>query len=643
MSVRSADISEVGTSSAPPVMAPPSLQLVVTFSTLKIRCEPLQLYRSVLEKYNSNSRRDGFLGLADSGSDGGGVRGYSIFILLEELMHRLFVEIHGRAPRPEETPKPCDHFDLIAGIGTGGLIAIMLGRLRLDLETCKDVYVRMTKRVFETDKRIAGIPYRSTLFKASKLEEAIMECVKEHTVYDDEGNDTLGNAQVTSPGPGTPISATSSGPPNGPRRSQSSASRASVVSPMSRGVYSDGAWGNPNALLYDTRENRTKTAVAAVYKGTPLTGSSILLRSYDSRNEPIVERRCTIWQAGRATCATALAFKPIQVGQSIFLDEGASKYNPSPQILDEATINEWPGREVGAFVSIGTGKRPPGTSSMSSQWWEGFMSSGIGDFAEARRRLVAKIEGCEETHRQMLSTHLRARQVDPANYFRLNVEVGVGEFGMNEWNRLTDISTNTHMYLRKPEVQATNNSAAAKMARIHKAKQRWSRASASGVPMERRMSWEGQSGNGYEVPPPSHPLAIELPAEVVYQGSRPPSEYRPQSHHSYQSSVTADDKFAVLDAEPAERQQYLSPVTAQHHGHGHGHGHYDDVQQQRRSWEASAMPPPPPPVPPKMPMVRSVEERRYEGQYRGGVPYPERDMPPPPVNMARKPDLPTRQ
>src|ERR1700710_1663857 len=124
--------------------------------------------------------------------DGGGVRGYSMLIILQELMHRTFVETEGRAPKQHETPKPCDHFDLIAGTGTGGLIAIMLGRLRLDLDTCKDVYVRMTRRVFETDKTIAGIPYRSTLFKASKLEEAIRECVREHTVYDDEGNDNHG-------------------------------------------------------------------------------------------------------------------------------------------------------------------------------------------------------------------------------------------------------------------------------------------------------------------------------------------------------------------------------------------------------------------------------------------------------------------
>lgn len=361
--------------------------------------------------------------------DGGGVRGYSIFIILQELMHRTFVEMEGRAPKRHEIPRPCDHFDLIAGTGTGGLIAIMLGRLRLDIDTCKDVYVRMTRKVFETDKTFAGIPYKGTLFKASKLEEAIKECVKEHTVFDDEGNDTLANAV-----PMSPSSPVSSNIPQIPARSVSNASRYSQVGMSAahpRTSASAYRFGNPNALLYDTRETRTKTAVTAAYKGSSMRSPSVFLRSYDSRKETAPDVNCTIWQAGRATSAIGLAFKPIQVGQSVYHDDGNGKYNPAEQVLDEAILNEWPGREVGVFISVGTGKRPSGTGNRQAEWWEGFVGGGLGDFAEARRRLIEKIEGCEDTHQHMLASYLAKRGVRQENYFRLNVEVGVGEFGMN--------------------------------------------------------------------------------------------------------------------------------------------------------------------------------------------------------------------
>jgi len=193
-----------------------------------------------------------------------------MLIILQEIMHRTFVEMEGRAPKRHEIPKPCDHFDLIVGTGTGGLIALMLGRLRLSIETCKDVYVRMTKRVFETDKTIAGIPYRSTLFKASKLEDAIKECVREHTLYFDEGNDE-DDAEFAAPdSPGTPVGALPSiasrpmrSPSISSRYSQIGASHTTVDVKHSRDSrYSNSIssrWGNPNALLYDNRENRTKT------------------------------------------------------------------------------------------------------------------------------------------------------------------------------------------------------------------------------------------------------------------------------------------------------------------------------------------------------------------------------------------------
>lgn len=171
-------------------------------------------------------------------------------------MHRTFVEIEGRAPRRHEIPRPCDHFDLIVGTGTGGLIALMLGRLRLDLETCKELYVQMTRRVFQTDKTIAGIPYRSTLFKASKLEEVIKEAVRANT-GDNEHGGSSSKADLMNP--------LSAGRQSGHvRRNLSNASTVSFsarspAAQMASPVYSSRGGGDPNSRLYDPRETRTKT------------------------------------------------------------------------------------------------------------------------------------------------------------------------------------------------------------------------------------------------------------------------------------------------------------------------------------------------------------------------------------------------
>jgi len=50
--------------------------------------------------------------------DGGGIRGISSLMILNQLMEKI---------DPENPPKPCDCFDLIGGTSTGGIIAIMLG------------------------------------------------------------------------------------------------------------------------------------------------------------------------------------------------------------------------------------------------------------------------------------------------------------------------------------------------------------------------------------------------------------------------------------------------------------------------------------------------------------------------------------
>ncbi|KAI1071114.1 hypothetical protein LB507_009498 [Fusarium sp. FIESC RH6] len=588
--------------------------------------------------------------------DGGGVRGYSIFIIIQELMHRTFVEIEGRAPKRHEIPKPCDHFDLIVGTGTGGLIALMLGRLRLDLETCKELYVRLTRTVFQTDKTIAGIPYRSTLFKASKLEEAIKTAVQEHTVKEREGNDSA-ESPLTNP-----LNAASYSSAGLPRRNQSNASTVSFsarspASQMAHRPAYNSRYGDPNARLYDHRENRTKTAVTAVYKGSPRGAPAALLRSYDSRKEPPPEFDCKIWQAGRATCSIGLAFKPITIGQSVFHDDGVGTFNPSPEALDEAVVNEWPGREVGVFVSVGTGRRPKNTDSNSQMWYEGF----LGEFADARRKLIAKIEGCEKIHEYMMREHLGKRNVSIDAYYRLNVEVGVGEFGMNEWHRLGEISTGTRRYMSREAEQKMIQGISSKLGKIHRARIRHARAP-EGIPeivKSTSSTWE-------------MPMAFELPGDIP---TAVPLPHSPASRSSFESGSdnlhmnhngsprssyerihpdSAAPKSPPLGPRgpsasapalyPEDHLAVSSPTPAQYRENVAGQDLIAIVSPDEYPRPAPnvAAPPPtriePPPLPPKTPLPESQQHHNGRRAPAVAPPYPLDDDEPPPVNMARKPD-----
>src|ERR1700689_3220614 len=62
--------------------------------------------------------------------DGGGVRGLSEVLILKNLFQRVdFEENTGR--RSAHLPEPWNYFDPICGTSTGGLLALMLGRLRM--------------------------------------------------------------------------------------------------------------------------------------------------------------------------------------------------------------------------------------------------------------------------------------------------------------------------------------------------------------------------------------------------------------------------------------------------------------------------------------------------------------------------------
>ncbi|KAK0446048.1 acyl transferase/acyl hydrolase/lysophospholipase [Desarmillaria tabescens] len=104
--------------------------------------------------------------------DGGGIRGLSSLLILYELMWRI-KQTEGLS----ELPLPCEYFDLIGGTSTGGLIALMVGRLRMSVGDAIECYGRLSRKVFGKPKH--GV--RDGKFRATKLEEVLKSIVSNRT------------------------------------------------------------------------------------------------------------------------------------------------------------------------------------------------------------------------------------------------------------------------------------------------------------------------------------------------------------------------------------------------------------------------------------------------------------------------------
>jgi len=226
--------------------------------------------------------------------DGGGVRGLSTLYILKGLVTRLNRE-RNEANLPPV--KPCEIFDLIGGTSTGGLIAIMLGRLEMTVEECILAYSQLMKAVF--DEKSSWLPFSwsgstKAQFDSNRLKKAIEEVV--------------------------------------------------VSSGFSK-----------TDLLNDGTDRGCKVFVCAVAKET---AGITRLRSYSLPDE--LDLEATITEAALATSAATSFFDPVTIKERQFVDGALRANNPVSQVEDEA-YNLWCSQSgdikplVKCFISIGTG------------------------------------------------------------------------------------------------------------------------------------------------------------------------------------------------------------------------------------------------------------------------------------------------
>ncbi|PHH49227.1 Vegetative incompatibility protein HET-E-1 [Ceratocystis fimbriata CBS 114723] len=234
--------------------------------------------------------------------DGGGVCGLSSLLILEKIMERI-----KHLENLPEVPKPCDRFDLIGGTGTGGIIAIMLGRLKMNVDDSIKAY----KKLSET-----GFCEKRTIFKRSKyafsdrkLEAAIKVAIQENCC---EASCVEQRRETTT---STPSNCT-----------------------------------HGDLCFYE--ENCVKTAVLAVTKDN-LDTLPTIFKTYPPLTTSL--STCTVWEIARATSAAVAFFKPIKLGRERieFVDAAFGNNNPCGILITEAETL-FPSHETIA-LSLGTG------------------------------------------------------------------------------------------------------------------------------------------------------------------------------------------------------------------------------------------------------------------------------------------------
>jgi hypothetical protein len=88
--------------------------------------------------------------------DGGGLQALSTLSILSKLCDAIATD-----KGTDRKPAPCELFDIIGGIGTGGWLALLLGRYCLDLTRCMSIYLELASDPQITAGRsiFGSIPY----------------------------------------------------------------------------------------------------------------------------------------------------------------------------------------------------------------------------------------------------------------------------------------------------------------------------------------------------------------------------------------------------------------------------------------------------------------------------------------------------
>lgn len=320
-----------------------------------------------------------------------------------------FLEANGDNPEGlsdfEDNLLPCHYFDFMYGTSTGGLIATMLGRLRMSIPQCLKIYREVSDGLF--GKRRSRLPL-TTKYYSGPLELAVKKVVAQYCKQ--HGQD----------------------PPNA----------------------CDGDDWNPWDAAYPELTSREvanfnrdicqSICLTAVHNGK--IDVAHLLRTYDMRYDNIPNwatnynegaDRLRIWQVTRATSAAPFYFKALQADVEgepwSFKDGGIRENNPAGAAFSEVVSMYGEDKDPALLLSVGTGRPneekdgfaaawpgPLGNSALLKKWAEKFA---------VLKNVLVKYTAGEEKHKMMTST----ARGENTWYKRLNVSTGLESMPLDAW------------------------------------------------------------------------------------------------------------------------------------------------------------------------------------------------------------------
>ncbi|KAF1937868.1 FabD/lysophospholipase-like protein [Clathrospora elynae] len=370
--------------------------------------------------------------------DGGGIRGYSSLLIIRQLMHevaeceqRLQTE-EGPVPGSErcefneEELLPCHYFDYMYGTSTGGLISVMLARLRMSVPQCLEIYRKVGQELFGRRRNVLPL---ATKYKHKPLEKAVRDIVKQYCKehescnghdwhpWDPEDEEVHGSAMSS-----VQSSATS----------WSSTAQSGTSKPVERICQS--------------------ICLTATHSGQ--IDEAYLLRSYNHRYDPEIAPpwitlyntgadKLKVWQVTRATSAAPFYFEMLTAdlgngrGRMSFKDGGIRENNPSYAAYSEHASLKGDEHEPGLLLSVGTG-RPDTSHDGFAAVWPGPLGKSIllkkwsEKLAVFKNVLIKYTEG-EDRHKMMRTI----AKGEHRWYKRLNVDKGLHDLQLDNWEKGT--------------------------------------------------------------------------------------------------------------------------------------------------------------------------------------------------------------